>query len=1477
MSDSSLAGPDAWRRKSQQTRRPRKIYWKRFAIWAIVGLLLLWLGYLLFAPFLRPSTHFVWIGNQPEGILIADPIPFMDQERARFLQLDAVGKIHDFSDVLNSPNDIRYLSERLEDNSIRNSDTVVIYMNVHSVTGTSGLMCQNFDPEFPAQGTLDVSALLSQVSKLPGKTKLVLLNTGHGGLASAARNDFPKNLKSATEALDDNIIVCSSHSAFERSQYSPALQTTAFGLCAMKALAGAADENHDGYVSVKEFVDFTGSNVQAWANHIASGNETQNIQVYPATNPTRNRGTARLTYVGNVADEQRKLDVPWMVGSLSSRSVAGAGGIQRGVLNRVELAAQSADTTEGETETGDDASKQGAGEDDESKIVNELVDSLWSIQRRVHSEDRKKPYFQRISTRRPQLLSELDAEILWHDARQRCGYPLSAEQVAELSQRADTLLLDFANAKNSSDQNGIGGQDWNITDHSPSLTLIEELSQLAGWKMAVEHQELLARFRQVCAATKRDEFDAWVTERQDWGQDFDQFAELRDVRRLAGVESDVAWATIKSALQSRRLIEEILSHGSFVTIPSIEAACRQHHLAMRQIVEQPENWAEEGARLLEDVHDQLEAARVFQQDEENNLVSELASSRLDPSNSATIANSSRFNYSPDSTMAQRSQDVGQMVVDVENSVNDGGMEPSLAFQLDALLGKANLPHSLRKQLAAKRVEMDRRALLQFEHPPKGTRFTPSGPGRLQNAAGSQEWRLALAEQTQDFRHLDASLYSIRPTDVWKSRNRDFVEDNLGRLYQHQFEQLVAHFDGLLNGADAETQKEVVFNAASAKMLANRRRLARTLLASYGKLLPSSEWLPPDLSVSTSIVKFDRIQVLAPEDARPQDELPNGFVSRKVEGGWEVQRTGDVFTVEFDMLVPSDKGPPVAKMVRLTYPSMEFEVASIDAQIRSQPGEFHLAPYPNQEGSFELRLTNLAKTPRRGAIEIYRNPGMTIDQFQSSKSSIAPQAAADFIARRGEAIEVVPKAVGITNGEKPTTEATEQPTTPPLSGGLFLVIEEHLGESDTENYRHIVVLSPKVVRPSGYLIPQVKTREGIVEVSLRLREDVALPEGFESTIKATVEGLDPESEQKLEAAVSAEMRQDKILFDILTDRQNDAMCFLSVDGFPSAFRIEFEDGEPKLVDEPYLALRQPNADGVYTATESIPIELIAHRKDGIAISANRQLAMNSEEINQMVFDREVDTTFSIDFANFSSLVLRIGNAVKPHVWNLPVRNWTNSEFIVRPKLGPFGSGINITIDAEKPTIELLNAMPSALVRLGTPVQIEAQVQDRFSTVSLVEASFDPAGFAEDAQTPPVEAKQVDANTWAIEINSEDLGVGSHRMSFRATDQLGNVGDSKRLVVTVLPAVPQNKASKYGILTGSIVYLDEQISDAKLLLTGGNEPIESTSESDGAFTFADLEPGDYVLKAVGLYRNSVRKQVAEIAIEAGKTLELELALQ
>lgn len=300
----------------------------RRALLVVAYLLLAVLGSVWFArlvtwPVSLPRPHFIFLAGddassaeRQSGIPVQ---PYVAQELAAWMALaDAVRpKVDAPVKILTdwtSRTDLRRFAESFNRTATRPEDAVIVFVSAHGFVDEGvAYLHWNFGTGNPLAERIRFQELVAQLADGTAGTKLLILDAGGWPMGVDERlafNEFPTvAAQELAQIHDPHLWVLMSHSPWEVSHVSPVLKRSLFGNFVTAGLAGAADWNEDGAVSIFELSQYVRQRVSDAVRQVTAGAETQTPQLFwlagshphhpgrqlllPATNPDQADDLAR--------------------------------------------------------------------------------------------------------------------------------------------------------------------------------------------------------------------------------------------------------------------------------------------------------------------------------------------------------------------------------------------------------------------------------------------------------------------------------------------------------------------------------------------------------------------------------------------------------------------------------------------------------------------------------------------------------------------------------------------------------------------------------------------------------------------------------------------------------------------------------------------------------------------------------------------------------------------------------------------------------------------------------------------------------------------------------------------------------------------------------------------------------------------------------------------------------------------------------
>ena len=1520
MVNSATSARDAWKYPPRGYRRESVSRRGPIALWALSAITLV--GALLVSqlPFTSPKCHFIWIGAAPEGVLNAPPVPYLIQERERFFELNQVGYVHDFSDILSSSDRLSELSGRLAQIRRNKDDRFLIHVTAHGVSdsGVAYLLCSNFDPNTPQLGRVSIDGFLAQLAGLDESSTIVTLNTGHlirdHMLGMPDVNQFTSYVQNALQDKSIHVVCASSNNQI--SHYSESLQTTVFGLCLVKGLLGAADLDEDLYVDSLELDRFLTHTVESWVRQVTRETAAQTPTVLDSQ--FAQRAPLQLVHLQNVPKKTRRLDVPSMLAQpLEVTRSTTHSGPPRGVLRR--LTEQLVDTPKLEPNT----SESGEGvvppnEDDPEELLNQAMLRLWKHHDDIRILDRPRPFEQRYVSRYPHLSRELAAELTWHSERLRLGYEPAATALFDLMTRAAELEKSVSEEAVKSDEGSSQTGDLLRTLVS-SLALARRLGRLTS-----QQEALYTKLLNISENETGDEYMSWRAQHPNWGPDFDQFCELNLLKEFVASKYDtLPWPIMRILLQAKLSREQIIARAEVVQPTDRFDRADDLLIAGKQLIldQVHTNWQNEAAEKLNlavkafgDISQSFgEAARLHLALEElaysipdlerfdgnirrltltkptqetnwRQLKTMVRAARRTNAWPTLTDLSQAVNNIEDVLNAMRSQETLDRLV---TSIHGGPIDGRSLVSMREILKGAILSYGDRENVRITCTEIDLMELRRLNLPSK-FELLQRDP-RVSELRNPSLQETAIGKLEDDAR---TDLIWLDPREAWKFRTTSVTSE----IYRKRRENLVrfALKRTQFLQSSSLSRMESAFLARSAR---NYRRLSDEL--DIAKPVPVKQInldAVANFSVRSRVIDANRVEVsVSPPTVGVELNLAvtPPFRARETNqhGVWEVLRPANAATYDTNVILSakpteqfSDSAHGAIRLdSKITFPSLNLTF--VDQDQLASPGSdrrTNLPLLPNWKNPIRLGISNSSNYPQTASLKLFVvaddfNLGVEQQQLARTIAELRPAASTSVeIEALGETpFELPAPAEAPEEGKaKETNEETNEISFDgqEIDQSLLAVLID-----ETTGFVSPRLVSFEVLHPRSFVTPKIqydKVRQ-VATVAVGLNHAFQLP-GFETTVSLRATGLPGgTSKGRLSTTLSAETPTGTLFLELPRTWQQRVTVFIDVDLHKQAFAYVIEAGGVDELAEERIRLTQPSEDGIYANdTQSIPIQIEAYKVPGFALEVRS--TKKEGNVAERRFKGQVETTIRADFSSFAEGgEVTMSAEVKPHVWEFAADSWLNSKLTVASADGSPQDSLDIILDGSSPVIHLIEAAPHRMVTQGDELEIRIRANDDLSNVEVVQVSTDPLGFDAEAKVEPVDAVRQN-ESWVHSIDTKETAVGWHKLYFRARDKAGNDSTVSDLSVRILaPPKPKPPPTVF-TLKGPVSFLDHPIPDATVSLVGVTdeeppkaiEPRTVKTNADGEFELTNIRPGNYLIKAVGIYRNEVRKSVMKYTVKATK---------
>ncbi len=447
-------------------------------------------------------------------------------------------------------------------------------------------------------------------------------------------------------------------------------------------------------------------------------------------------------------------------------------------------------------------------------------------------------------------------------------------------------------------------------------------------------------------------------------------------------------------------------------------------------------------------------------------------------------------------------------------------------------------------------------------------------------------------------------------------------------------------------------------------------------------------------------------------------------------------------------------------------------------------------------------------------------------------------------------------------------------------------------------------TPSVLNPQSYCQcdAQYDADRQLLTIDTRLIEDCITSQAG-TTVRAEL--LDA-TELQVFAATTArldpEHRYSQIQLSTVRSPSKNALLCVSVDGWKYRFiaRCDLTRSGPCRADPHFAALRlSATADQstVPSSQSTVDVRLTTYLSDiGGPASPDRILVGLDRNA-----DRKLDGDPALEVRQFQEIqflcqgVNALGGVelfarVDDVRLSLPIQTernrWVQAIAVLeRGNRQEFSNLVPFALDASGPRIlstRILGSQPSLL---GTPLQIEVEVDDEgLSGVGMVEGGWSLTGDLHITESMTiVPAVFRDRNRWLLTLPTLPIPSGKSVVMIRAKDRAGNVGSPHSLVAEILTQseIDQKNAALTTQVRGRVQFYDQPLSnlsvrllvkpkeDEKTKPTGkeSDEPAYSNvTTADGKFFLDAVRSGEYILECRGVVRGMRETRQQPLSIDA-----------
>lgn len=381
------------------------------------------------------------------------------------------------------------------------------------------------------------------------------------------------------------------------------------------------------------------------------------------------------------------------------------------------------------------------------------------------------------------------------------------------------------------------------------------------------------------------------------------------------------------------------------------------------------------------------------------------------------------------------------------------------------------------------------------------------------------------------------------------------------------------------------------------------------------------------------------------------------------------------------------------------------------------------------------------------------------------------------------------------------------------------------------------------------------------------------------------GGQPVAMRKLEALLAAAQPNDVLRAQWNGPLDGEARLAVEIDGHPRArvFRVDCGPAASGVEQGPQEDWRQvafltPDRDlAAYRApADTIPLVVAfdgppdafgaAGGTVDLTVREVRNLGDGLPDAGRVVWSAESDrqATFSAEPAP-PPAALAVRTVVSD--WAIPLSKLGFQDVDVileaRLRLGgnvrPFTASRTIVLDgspprvAAQPRLRAEKGKPAVLVVMSDDgLQANAAVGGRRAGASGVERT--EWGFDTKRNKAPEKWEPVPSGSdgeWRVQIPTESLAIGSHRIAVRAFDRVGLESEPAFVELEVVPPPPPPapgtapEPDRTNGIVGRVTFNGQPISGARVTVRGPSGPDSATSGPDGSFSLSGLEPGSYEL--------------------------------
>lgn len=1394
------------------------------------------LAWVLIRWWFLPNVHFVALPIVDYDVLAVPPIPYIQEDLDGFTATSPSGSAVVLRELQTSES-ILTLVNRLQGITTRPRDTLVLYVSAHGVSdnGIAYLLCSDY-LHASGRGRYPVRDFLEQVRQSKAALKVVLLDPGPlrtDPPQGMVVNEFSRLLEDEVAKVNDpDLWVFAANGPLEVSHSIPSAVRSAFGEFVRTGLEGMADGDGDGVIALDEFATFVQSNVSRWVNLQTEGKQSQTPCILQGG-------------VGASQPSPKMKLVPTPRPKVASES---------------EAVASPADAATGPAE-------QSRPEPRLQRLLQEAWTLCDTTQQRPGDGGWTPVDYA------PHLWREYQQLLLGYDLRSRSGAAYARD---ELAREIETNILPLKSVMAGS----------GFTPSAGSSTVLARLTA--------------ARQRFVDGDVPRSYRELPV-----------EFATLQKAVQLKNdllyrATDYVRWHAAASSSSPRPLpllepLSELLTQRLPEFIELLDSWEQSETSADLQMRDAPVKLKE-----LEGKMQALEALRAkIEKDGLEQEVRELIQGRGKPENSGRISallNTSLLPAESRSRLLDALSRPGAFVSPSAVFERQDRLPAAPSWRWDRLSEQASLEVALvalhdpqsRSALRSPSLGGDAtEAWLQYRQLGGQLGALYQGlPGRIDAlaAAGSPG---DLREAERLLRLLDArnAAQIALPSVRWTVRPAPKILPPASTLQLAGPEKLELR---------PETWTDLELSLRTAGTMEGVQKVRLQYDPAFVEIADAAT-MAPVLSERESEVPSKSGVATLRYKIRPRiaTARSTSLAIAARGGGQSAARTIEMSITPPDFVEFMVRGP---------------RGASYSSGRDSQ--HLRLRPFPNRVTDYRFELVNHSGRKRKVQVQIFgmeqplgerggprQSPLDTLGNPRPGVQKIC-ELPLELPAEATAIPIVVPPPAPPSKEAKPEAKEPKEPKEPPpvpvTSGVVCMVRDVEQPQREWVHWLDFVPLAPK-----DYLDVNVSydAARQQIEIQVEPRDtdgdgrpnpEILPPLSPEESIEIvwdTAGSLPPDTEMNNRAAISPPNYRARLFAHAPPRPDKIVWVWLTVDGYPRAFvyQVHCDRDRQSIERERSLARVQITAPqpgkAFRSPLERLPVEFqvdapedaFQQSGDSIQIWIDDDGSRRSagRPSRQFFADRQVDVLLQkIDPQG----TVKIDAQVHDFKTELMPGGLQNKRVDVVGRLLLAGRGPLSDRPVEDAVPVVLDGSPPRLrvdpvaspVALGGPLNVAGQVED-LGGADKIEVGFDLDGSGDLEEKEVLKKLQQFSGAtaaWKSSLATKELEQGRYRILVRATDRVGLVSRQSQIVVLVAPPPKQAMEAKpvKHAIAGLVLVGDRPCSNFEVRLEGAGQV--ATTDLDGKFSFKDLPPGKYTLKASGAALNRFRKGTAEITLPAAQ---------